>query len=297
VNLQRALPLVGPVPVIARTLMPCLLLLIITGCASGRQFFYNRLPTVLPWYLERYVDLDSAQETRFDEQLAELLAWHRSVELPRYVALIAELEIRLQSPLQAADIAAVSDDIEVAWYRLRDRALEELLVLGASLSEAQIDEFLEHLEKRQRKYQDKYLERSDDRFREDAADDLRDSLEDYLGRLQPAQRTMVDDAVARLRRSDSAWIEERRRWIDTLRRELEREAGWQVRIRQAVVGWEDTLDAGTAAIYDHNTAVIEGAIADVVDARSERQDERLRSELAALREDLAALAAQATEAP
>jgi hypothetical protein len=60
-------------------------------------------------------------------------------------------------------VVAVTDEFEDAWYRVRDRALEELLVLGATLSDAQIDEFIAALDKRQRKYERKYLGRSDAR--------------------------------------------------------------------------------------------------------------------------------------
>jgi hypothetical protein len=266
-----------------------LLPLLLNGCASGRQFFYNRLPTVLPWYLERYVDLDRAQAERFDEQVDAALAWHRAQELPRYIDLLDDIEARLDRPFAAADVVAVTDAAEAAWYRLRDRALEELLILGATLSEEQIAEFLDSLDERQEKYERKYLQRSDEEYREDAAENLREGLEDYLGRLDEAQRETIAAAAARLRRSDSVWLDERQRWMDMLRRELSRAPGWEARIRREIRDWEASLDEKTAAVYEHNTAVVQGAIAAVVDARSERQDEALRKELAGLREDLVAL--------
>lgn len=274
-----------------RPLVFCLLFpLLLSACSSGRQFFYNRLPTVLPWYLQRYVDLDREQKAGFDQQVEALLAWHRSEELPRYLQLLNDLEARLDTTWSKADVLAFSDAVERAWYRLRDRALDELLLLGATLSDAQLEEFLQSLDKRQRKYERKYLKRSDEEYREDAADSLQESLEDYMGRLDDAQEQMVVDAVAQLRRSDGFWLDERQRWMDMLRLQLQRRPGWEQRIRREIRAWEDHLDVETEAVYDHNTATVQAAIADVLNSRSERQDEKLRDAIADLREDIAALA-------
>ena len=275
----------------------CLLLALglMAGCSS-RVFFYNRLPLLLPWYLGRYVDLDRQQSDAFDGQVARLLAWHRREELPRYAALIARLQSRLDGPVDPGAVAAVTEELEDAWVRLRERALDELLLLGGTLSEAQLQEFLAALEKRQRKYERKYLRRSDARYREDASDNLRDFLGDYLGRLDDRQLAALRAAAAQLQRSDRTWIAERQRWIDMLREELRRRPGWQQRIRERIRGWEDALDPDSRDLYEHNTAVVQRAIAQVLDNRSRRQDARLARELEGLREDLLQLAAAAAAA-
>ena len=45
-------------------------------------------------------------------------------------------------------------------------------------------------------------------------------------------------------------------------------------------------------VYEHNLQVVFGAVADVLNERTEKQDRHLRAELAALREDLETLIAQ-----
>ena len=268
---------------VALVLGACLLL---GACSSTTSFFYNRLHIVLPWYLDRYVDLDREQSQRFDIQLEALLDWHRRDELPRYVLLLDDALARLDGPLLESDVLALSDAAEEAWYRLRDRGLDELLVLGTTLSDEQVEEFLSALDKRQRKYERKYLPRDDEKYHREATENLRDNLEDYLGRLDSAQRATVREAGAVLLRSDALWLAERQRWLDMLGEELRRLPGWQSRVRERVLGWEATLDAPTSAVYDHNTRVIQAAIAAVVDARSDKQDKRLRRKLSDLRDDL-----------
>ncbi|CAN0596211.1 unnamed protein product [Ectocarpus sp. 12 AP-2014] len=187
----------------------------------------------------------------------------------------------------------ITDELELAWFRIRDPGLEELLILGNSLRNDQIEEFVEALSKKQRKYEREYLTRDEAEFREDAYDELREVLEDYLGRLNTAQRQRVREAAAQLHRSDDRWLAERAEWIAVMKLELNRDPGWERRIRYTIFNWEDQLDADTLAIYEHNTQTVQAVIAEVVNSRSEKQDRRLRRKLNGLREDLVLLVSQA----
>ena len=55
-------------------------LLCLTAC-SGTTFVYNRLDTILPWYLDDYVELNGTQERQLEEILRPFLNWHRRQEL------------------------------------------------------------------------------------------------------------------------------------------------------------------------------------------------------------------------
>ncbi len=264
------------------------LVLTLTGCSST-TFFYNRLDFILPWYLGRYVDLTSEQSDWFDGQVDDLLAWHRSEELPRYIAILESMEQDLDTTLTLERLQEQSDVLEEAWYRLRAPALEILLELGARLDDEQIDEFIVSLNKRQRKYERKYLRRSDEEFREDATDNIEDFLSDFMGRLTSDQRDRIERTVADLTRSDATWLKERAEWIAVMECLLERGPGWQNEIRTTIQEWEDELDADAMAIYDRNTLLVQELTVEMVNQRTERQDRRLRRRLASLREDLESL--------
>jgi len=262
------------------------------GACSSTTFIYNRLGFLLPWYLERYVDLHRDQARALDEQLEPVLHWHRREELPKYIAFLDSLAVDLEEPLTLEQILVYADTFELAWYRVRDRGLDVLLTLGASLDEEQIDEFLRSLDKQQLKYERKYLDRSDEEYFEDAEDEILDSLEDYLGRLSPEQRAEAKRSARALERSDHVWLRERARWIDTLRQQLARAPGWQEEVRYSIVHWESDLDPDTMALYDRNTLRIQRLIQTVVNTRTEKQDRRLRRKLEGFREDLQLLIEQ-----
>ncbi|MCB1733029.1 MAG: hypothetical protein KDI21_21335, partial [Halieaceae bacterium] len=261
---------------------------------SSTTFVYNRLDSILPWYLDDYVDLNNTQDRQLDEMLALFLAWHRQQELPRYVALLEQVEADLDGPVSAAEVAGIYVGIEDAWLRLQDKSLDWLLALGASLSDEQVQEFLEELNERQEEYEEEYLERSEREYREDSYESLVDSMQDYLGRLTDAQRDRLRAASLELRRSDSIWLQERAAWLQRLDVLMQRQPGWQQRVREAIALRDETVSAQYIATYEHNLGVIFSAIAAVLDSRSERQDRRLRGELRDLREDLQSLIDQGT---
>jgi hypothetical protein len=268
------------------------LVTLLGGCSST-TFIYNRLDGIIPWYLDDYVELDDAQERQLDGLLAEFLAWHRRQELPRYVALLDRISADLDRSVSTEQITAIYAEMERAWLRLQDASLDWLLTLGESLSEAQVRQFLAYLQDKQEEFEQEYLERSDREFREDSYEALEDSLQDYLGRLSTEQRGRLRAASLDLQRSDAVWLQERAVWLQRLELLLQRQPGWQQQLREAIALRNETVSERYRAAYEHNLEVICGAVAEVLDSRSEKQDRRLRAELRDLREDLQTLIAEA----
>lgn len=268
-----------------------LALLWLTGCSST-TFVYNRLDIILPWYLDDYVEFDDRQEEQLDLLLESFLDWHRGEELPRYIDLLADIESALDRPVTGSDVAGFYGDWEAAWMRLQDRSLSWMLELGESLSDQQMLQFLAQLQEQQEEFEEEYLDRSEARFREDSYEGLRDSLQDYLGRLDKAQRARLQAAADDLLRSDAVWLAERAAWLLRLEVILQRQTGWQQAIRDAIDNRDDLVSQRYLDTYRHNLAVIFSAVADVLNSRSPRQDRRLRAELRDLREDLQTLVGQ-----
>jgi hypothetical protein len=273
-----------------RTLLVCTVLLL--SACSSTTFVYNRLDFILPWYLDDYAELDREQEKYLDGLLSPFLAWHRSVELPRYVKVLEDIEVSLDQPLTADVVAAISIEFENAWFRLEGEALDWLLDLGAKLSDEQIQGFLAELQEQQQEYEEKYLTRSDEEFHEESYDNLQDTMQDYLGRLNRAQRDLLRDTGNGLLRSDRTWLSERAAWLEKLTVLLEREPGWQQRVREAIAARNENVSPEYLRIYEHNLRLIHSAIAELLNSRTEKQDRRLRRKLSELREDLETLIAQ-----
>jgi hypothetical protein len=269
------------------------LVLFLSACSST-SFVYNRLDIILPWYLDDYVDLSREQKNSLDGLLQPFLRWHRQEELPQYVLLLSDIEASLDQPVSLEVVAGIYTNAETSWLRLEDRSIEWLLKLGDELSEEQINEFLAVLGEEQEEYEEKYLPRSDEEYLEESYENFADGLGDYLGRLSSNQREILHGASAQLQRMDSLWLQERAQWIDDLTQLLRREPGWKQQLRDLKNNRDEQATPEYSAMYTHNLVVIESAIAEVVDSRSEKQDKRLRRKLKNLREDFEGLIAQGT---
>ncbi len=266
-------------------------LLFISAC-SGTSLVYNRLDFLVPWYVDDYAELTQEQKAYLDELLAPFLIWHREQELPTYITLLERIEASLKQPLTAAGVAAIFGEFEQAWLRLEGEALQRLLDLGTRLSDAQMASFLEVLWDRQQEYEEEYLTRTDEEFYEDSYEDLLDSVQDYLGSLSEKQRELLHDASRRLLRSDQAWLQGRGQWLTQLAVLLQRQPGWQERVRAQVATRNDNIPPEYRRIYEHNLGVIYDMLAQVLNDRSDLQDRHLSDKLSELQKDIETLITQ-----
>jgi hypothetical protein len=264
---------------------------LMTACSS--TFLYNQLDWLIPWYLDDYVDLTRDQNTRFKARLEPLLHWHRSEELASYRPILDRIEADLDGQLTLEVIAGWAAELESAYERLEARWLPLALELGEELSEEQVEEFRTRLYKQQDKYEKKYLERSDEDYAEESYDNLADNIGDLIGRLSADQRLGLREAASQLRRFDTAWLEQRRRWLDTLSDILRREPGWQQAVRDALANRDAQRGEAYTEAYQYNQSVIFDAVAATLNGRTPKQDERLRRELQSFRKDIDTLISDA----
>jgi hypothetical protein len=265
--------------------------LVLASCSST-SFFYNRLHLLVPWYLGSYVDFNPEQRQLLDQLLADYLQRHRRDELPRYIAILDDATALLdRQRISPQDLADLYQQAEQAGNRLQTDTLEWLLALGAELDKQQVQDFLRELQARQQEYEDEYLGRDDREYREEAYDSLHNNSRKYLGRLSPPQREELRHASTQLKRADATWLAARQAWLDALAELLQREPGWQQRVRIAFGQREAHFARDYRVLYDHNLAVTQRALANVLTSRNERQEQHLRRELGKLRSQLQRLVA------
>jgi hypothetical protein len=166
--------------------------------------------------------------------------------------------------------------------------------LGGDLSDEQMAEFIETLKDGQEELEEEYLERSDEEYIEEVRDYFKENLGDFLGRLTREQLDVIEVAATSLQRFDTAWLEERAQWIATLSGLLQREPGWQEAVRRALEQRGSNRTETYQSAYAHNAIIINDTIAEVLNLRTDNQDQRLKREIDALRRDLNHLIEQGT---
>lgn len=170
-------------------LLGCLLL----AACSTLSFGYGQLPRLGAWWVDRYLDLDRAQHQQLDAALAELHAWHRREELPRWQALLARADTLWEGGVSEAELLQLEQEATASMERTLARAAPLAAPLLASLRPAQ----WQHLETKMRERLDEWRERQQE---PDAAAErgkrFASSLERWLGDLQRPLRQQARELAA-----------------------------------------------------------------------------------------------------
>ena len=113
------------------------LLLALAGCSSLR-LAYNHGDTLLYWWIDGYVDLDSEQKPWVKKDIDELFHWHRKTQLHDYTQILLTGQRQLQGNPSATDLATDYDEVRSRTQLLLFKALPELADLARSLKPDQI---------------------------------------------------------------------------------------------------------------------------------------------------------------
>lgn len=194
---------------VARAAGVALLAALLGACTTVR-IAYNNADTVVRFMATDYVDLDAAQNGDFKARLARFHDWHRSHELPAYVALLDAGRHRMAKGLSPADVEWAAGELRARYRRLAAHAAAEaapvlatlspgqIIVMERKLAEANAKYAAEHHLDDERKRQRKHIKQMKKRF------------EDWVGDLDEAQEARIErfvlahDGLAALRLQDRA---------------------------------------------------------------------------------------------
>jgi len=259
-------------------------LLVLASCSGS--FAYNRLDWLIPWYVDAYVDLTSEQRQSLRDQVVPLLQWHRQEELARYQQLLLQMEADLEHPITPSQVQNWADELQQAVLRTEETMLELALEFGATISAAQMEEFIQSLSEKQSEYEEEFLTRTDEEYVEENTEHLQNLLKRFLGRLDTEQKQRLAQGIQSMKRFDALWLEDRRQWLQHLEPLLAREPGWQEEIRSAYRMRNEKRAAQYQEVVEYNTELIAQVLADVLNSRTAKQRENTRQELQDLQSTL-----------
>ena len=269
----------------------CLLLLAVllsqTSCSN--EFIYNRVDRIAQFYIERYIDLDKDQSHFLKVNLESIKQWHRREELQGYLEFLDTVESDLRHDISGATVAGWVERLRQAYNAIRDKALPPMIEMAQTLTSDQVRELAANMEKRNRKLEKEYLSRDESEYRENAYDEMDDRLSDWLGRLTAEQKHRLHSATSSLERLDRKWLDGRRSWQKQVIGELQRKPGWQARLTALVKNRTEYTSERDIAANHRNEQRIYDAVADVLNMRTDRQQQKLQEKLHDWQRDLAQL--------
>ena len=262
-------------------------LIFLTGCSST-TFVYNWIDYLLPWYFASYVDLSRDQKNYLDELLIPFFSWHRHEELPRYAEIINSVEGLLDSEVKVENIALITLDVEESWFRLEDGLLLRIIPLAKDLTDEQINNFLQVMQTKTIESENKYLKRNDQAYQKDNYNRLRKNLRRFIGTMSKEQLDLVKIASKNMRRTDTEWIQNRKKLVANLSSILQREEGWQKRFKK-ITHRDDLVSENYRNTYAYNIDLTHNLIAAILNTRTKKQDKKLRAQLSKYQADIETL--------
>ncbi|MFC0135979.1 hypothetical protein CR105_01465 [Massilia eurypsychrophila] len=198
----------GTVATRLRALFLVALMVTAAGCSSIR-FTYNHGDTLLYWWLNNYLDLDSDQSGWVKKDIDNLFQWHRKTQLKDYVQLLQNGQRQLAGNITQADLAGDYHDIKARTELLAYKALPELADLARSVRPSQIAQMEKKFAKNNEDYRKKFM-RGDLEARQKAR--FKKSMEQFdlwFGNFSSEQEAVLRKASDARVLDNDVWLDER----------------------------------------------------------------------------------------
>ncbi|USD43136.1 hypothetical protein J4N42_21310 [Vibrio sp. SCSIO 43135] len=254
--------------------------LFVAGC--GTKFVYSNLDWFIVDYVEDYIDLESEQKEVLTERLELLMQWHQSNELPLYTQHLNELiamdpkQVTQQTLLrQEAKFRAHTD-------RLVRRVAPDIYALSQQLTDQQVEDFIDSLEERHKKFRDKYQGLDDSEIRQRYQERITESLDKWLGKLTEQQREYVSLWVEEVQITTFDWMDQQtriRQQVQALLVQRDNLAYFQPQFHQLLFDPEGTYSETLRTKRDFNKLVADKYLVAIINHMTEKQTRHFREEL------------------
>jgi hypothetical protein len=202
-----------------RPLAVCGIAIFLAGCTM-LGLVYNRLDSLVGFYIEDLVDLTPEQSAQLDRTLEGNLQWHRESELQRYAAFLREFAGTVDAGFERERMLEASRRAEAYWRDIFEQAAPGYSALALTFTDAQVEQLIAGFERKDEEEYEEYSDRSATQRAAKREKSVRRFLERFTGPLSTPQREMVREHVARAPSTKEEWRVTRQRWRASLEETL-----------------------------------------------------------------------------
>jgi len=182
--------------------LTCLLLILLTLSSCSRtQIAYHFSDWFLLKKVDDYFQINNSQENFLEEKFENLLAWHRTNELPEIILTLNEFQERYRDGLDPEDIEWLQEDERSYFKRFCIQAAPDFSRFLSTLDKRQIQHFKNQSDK-MNDFLIKQINMTDEKLVEDTQQWFLELLEDWFGPLDSNQKKTLQ-----------IWITVERGWI------------------------------------------------------------------------------------
>ncbi|MCW5650034.1 MAG: hypothetical protein KIS62_09830 [Ramlibacter sp.] len=166
------------------------------SACSAIKLGYNNASELVYWWLDGYLDFTDEQSPRVREDLARLHQWHRANELPRYAALLREVERLMPGDVSAQQVCAIAGEVVQRLTALSQRAEPAVVTTAMGLSPEQLQHLARRYERNNTDYRKDWLSLDPQAQQEKRFKVLLERSEMVYGSLGDPQQDVLRQQVA-----------------------------------------------------------------------------------------------------
>jgi len=188
----------------------------LAGC-STIKLVYNQSDDLLYWWVDAYVDLEGEQKPLTRDALSDLQRWHRQHQLPEYIALLQKARALAPHDISSAQVCAVTEEVKASFLVVMRHIEPAAARLGTQLSAQQLRHMRKRYEKTNKDWREDWLEGSAEKRLRYRNKQALNRLEDFYGRLDEAQREVLQQWLSESKfQATTNYAERERRQNDSL---------------------------------------------------------------------------------
>lgn len=192
-----------------RMLLVLALIALAAGCSTIR-FTYNHGDTLLYWWLDTYLDLDSDQAGWVKKDIDQLFQWHRKTQLRDYAQLLGKFQHQLAGNPTQAELVEDYREIRARTELLAFKALPELADLARSVKPDQIAQMEKKFAKNNEDFRKKYMSGDVEKQHRARFKKSMEQFELWFGDLSGEQEAILRKASDARPLDNEIWLQERK---------------------------------------------------------------------------------------
>ncbi|CAH0536411.1 DUF6279 family lipoprotein [Vibrio marisflavi] len=254
--------------------------LVCAGC--GTQLAYNNADWLAVRYIEGFVELTGDQQEMVKRRVRVFGQWHRENELGLYISQIDTLTMMTPQSFTENDLERLQSSIRERSRAMMQKAAPDVIVLTQSLSDEQVNEFLESVESKHKKRAKKLEKRSSEESRKIYSERITEATEQWLGAVTDQQKQIISNWSNDIVGTSTEWVKYQTRLRNEMKLLLENRHNQMYFIthfNQLLYFPENYLSKTLKTKREKNFKIANKYIVEIVQSINEAQMKHLRNEL------------------
>jgi hypothetical protein len=271
-----------------------LLCLFLVACSSTR-LLYNQADWVIVWYLNGYFTLDDAQEDQLRDAVQRNFEWHRQTQLSKYAEFARQLEADADGFLTVEVLELRYERMIEFWDELLMHALPDVSAFFLTLTDEQVEEFIENLEDGNEELWEEYAGATPEERMERRQKSAVRGFKRGMGRLTDEQKEIIRSYMANMHDVSDYWMASRQRWqqdFKLLVLERPSEPEFSDRLMALTLDPNRTDEQGYRAKVEENREVFLAMAVALSEVLTDKQRKRFKDRMGKFARDFDKLAEQ-----